>query len=124
MDETAVRLRGLAADFERLIRVYEDKVSARETVIARLEYAFDDRDLAETFYDFVFLGQAGGAELLSRVRSLIDAAKRIEGFALEAAEDERDVQIAHDRIFELDTHPEAALRGTALEDKLEAWLSE
>ena len=30
MDETSVRLRGLAADFERLIHVYEEKVSTRD----------------------------------------------------------------------------------------------
>ena len=64
MDETAVRLRGLAADFERLIRVYEEKVSARETVIARLEYAFNDRELAKTVYDFAVLGHLSHASQL------------------------------------------------------------
>ena len=64
MDETAVRLRGLAADFERLINAYEEKVSARETIIARLEYVFADRDLAETLYAFVVLGQLSYANQL------------------------------------------------------------
>jgi hypothetical protein len=64
MDETAVRLRGLAADFERLIQVYEEKVSAREMIIARLEYAFNDRDLAKTVYDFAVLGHLSYANQL------------------------------------------------------------
>ena len=64
MDETAVRLRGLAADFERLINAYEEKVSATETIIARLEYAFNDRELAKTVYDFAVLGHLSHANQL------------------------------------------------------------
>jgi len=64
MDEIAVRLRGLATDFERLINAYEEKISIKETIIARLEYAFNDRDLAKTVYDFAVLGHLSYANQL------------------------------------------------------------
>jgi hypothetical protein len=64
MDETAVRLRGLAADFERLIQVYEERVAEKEIVLDRLEFVFGDRDLARTIYNFTMLGHLSYANQL------------------------------------------------------------
>lgn len=60
-----------------------------------------------------------GATLLERVRSLIDAAEKIETFALGAAEDEADAEVARRRLEELQMRPEKVVRGASLESRLD-----